>query len=109
MHSPPSWIAHPDRIPGGLHSQFQAHGEKRQPYETDIRVPLLVRGPGIAEGARSDAIALSIDLAPTLVDMAGGLDGHEDDFDGESLLRRGGAPREDFLIEYHGEHHLRYR
>lgn len=27
--------------------QFRMQGEKREIYETDVRVPLIVRGPGI--------------------------------------------------------------
>ena len=37
-------------------------GEKRQPYEEDIRVPLIVRGPNVAPDTRTSSIALSIDL-----------------------------------------------
>ena len=36
--------------------------EKYQPYDEDIRVPLIVRGPGISSGKTTDHIALSIDL-----------------------------------------------
>ena len=45
--------------------------DKRQLYETDIRVPLLVRGPGIVANGFSDAIASHVDLAPTILDMMG--------------------------------------
>ena len=37
-------------------------GEKRQPYEEDIRVPLIVRGPGIKPNSSTAALALNIDL-----------------------------------------------
>ena len=37
-------------------------GEKRQPYEEDIRVPLIVRGPGIKPNSTTQALALSIDM-----------------------------------------------
>ena len=36
-----------------------------------LRIPLMVRGPGIIGGTERDAVALSIDLAPTILDMAG--------------------------------------
>lgn len=39
-------------------------------YETSIRVPLLVSGPGIAPGT-SRELALNIDIAPTLLEWAG--------------------------------------
>lgn len=32
--------------------QFSLPADKRQPYEFDIRVPLLVRGPGIKKGKK---------------------------------------------------------
>lgn len=37
-------------------------GEKRQPYDEDIRVPLVVRGPGIKPNSRTPALALNIDM-----------------------------------------------
>jgi arylsulfatase A-like enzyme len=43
-------------------------------YEESIRVPLLVCGAGVAEAQRGtalDALALSIDIAPTMLDLAG--------------------------------------
>jgi N-acetylglucosamine-6-sulfatase len=46
------------------------HG-KGDPYEASIRVPLLVRGPRIGEGSSSDAFVSNVDLAPTLLDLAG--------------------------------------
>jgi N-acetylglucosamine-6-sulfatase len=46
-------------------------GDKRAAYEESIRIPLLVRVPGAPKGQRIDAMALNIDLAPTLLDLAG--------------------------------------
>jgi N-acetylglucosamine-6-sulfatase len=52
------------------------HGEHRIPsgkvflYEPAIRVPLVVRGPGIAPGRRIDELVANIDLAPTIADAA---------------------------------------
>jgi N-acetylglucosamine-6-sulfatase len=52
------------------------HGEHRIPsgkvylYEPSIRVPLIVRGPGIAAGLRLDDLVANIDLAPTIADAA---------------------------------------
>ena len=40
-------------------------------YEEDIRVPLIVRGPGVAEGARLEQLVLNNDLAPTFAELGG--------------------------------------
>ena len=51
-------------------------------YEHSLRCPLIIRHPGIAEaGAMSDAIVETVDILPTLADLAGipapdGLHGH---------------------------------
>ena len=50
------------------------HGlfDKRFMYEESLRMPFLVRWPGvIAPGTRSDAIALNVDFAPTFLEAAG--------------------------------------
>jgi len=57
--------------------------DKRMPYETDIRVPLLVRGPGIKGNSELYDLVVNIDLAPTIVEMAGG---QMTDVDGISFL-----------------------
>lgn len=54
---------------------FGEHGlttERRLPYEESIRNPLLVRyPPRVAAGARPSGLALTVDLAPTLLELAG--------------------------------------
>lgn len=40
-------------------------------HEESIRVPLIVHGPGIQAGRRVDAMSLNVDLAPTVLDLAG--------------------------------------
>ena len=40
-------------------------------YEEDIRVPLIVRGPGVPEGKTLPHLVLNNDLAPTFADLAG--------------------------------------
>lgn len=44
---------------------------KNTPFEEDIRVPLLVRGPGIRASAVIDELTGNIDLAPTFAELAG--------------------------------------
>ncbi|WP_426245550.1 sulfatase-like hydrolase/transferase [Nocardioides sp. LHG3406-4] len=39
-------------------------------YDTDVRVPLLIAGPGVTPGARAEMVN-NIDLAPTFEDLAG--------------------------------------
>lgn len=56
----------------GFHlGQFAQGADKRQPYETDIRVPFIVRGPKIKGKSIVDAPILLIDLFPTILDLAG--------------------------------------
>lgn len=47
-------------------------GRKGETYEGGMRVPLLVRWPGrVAAGVESDAMAMNIDLFPTVLKLAG--------------------------------------
>jgi len=46
-------------------------GDKRLAYEESIRVPLLMRGPGVVPGKTSDALVTAVDLAPTILTAAG--------------------------------------
>jgi autotransporter-associated beta strand protein len=46
-------------------------GDKRLAYEESIRVPLLMRGPGVVSGQTSDALVTAVDLAPTILTAAG--------------------------------------
>lgn len=53
--------------------QFLEHGEYQHPqqlYEELVRVPLAIRGPGIA-GRRDDRLVSLIDVPPTLLALAG--------------------------------------
>jgi N-acetylglucosamine-6-sulfatase len=45
--------------------------EKGRPYEESSRMPLLVRGPGVAAGSTTDKLALNTDFFPTLANLAG--------------------------------------
>lgn len=68
----------------GFHlGQFSMPYDKREPYEFDIRVPLFIRGPGIAAATTSRYPVVNIDIAPTILDLAGlAIPRH---FDGESF------------------------
>ena len=56
----------------GFHlGQHRLGAGKWTPYEEDIRVPLLVRGPGVREGRTLPHMVLNNDLAPTVADLAG--------------------------------------
>jgi len=81
-------------------------GDKRLAYEESLRIPLIVRYPGLATpGAVLDSMALNIDVAPTLLELAGAA--IPDSMQGRSLvpLLRGdaGGWRESFLYEYFQE------
>jgi arylsulfatase A-like enzyme len=56
----------------GFHlGQHRLPAGKQTAYDTDIHVPLLVRGPGIPHGARVGRLTGNIDLAPTFETMVG--------------------------------------
>jgi len=54
-------------------------------YEGGIRVPFVIRGPGIRAGAKSAEPILSMDVYPTLLDIAGLPSPEAHRFDGMSL------------------------
>jgi N-acetylglucosamine-6-sulfatase len=66
------------------------HGEHRIPfgklniYEESIRVPLVMRGPGIPRGVTVNDLVINADLAPTIVDVASANPGLV--MDGRSLI-----------------------
>ncbi len=55
----------------GVHlGQHRLPYGKTQPYETDVRFPLVVRGPGVEPGT-DERLVGNHDLAPTITDLAG--------------------------------------
>ena len=44
---------------------------KQTAYEEDIRIPLMIQGPGVPAGASRDEMILNNDFAPTFMDLAG--------------------------------------
>jgi arylsulfatase A-like enzyme len=78
----------------GFHlGQHRMKAGKYTPYEEDIRVPLLVRGPGVPAGVTASAFVLNVDFAPTFAEIGGATLGAR--ADGRSfvpLLRGGPVP-----------------
>jgi N-acetylglucosamine-6-sulfatase len=85
---------------------FGEHGlsvERRLSYEESARIPMLMRYPGLARpGSHVEEFALGIDIAPTVMELAGVKPAYP--MHGRSLVPalRGNAPdwRTSFLIEY---------
>src|SRR5260370_31144628 len=80
--------------------------ERRLAYDESIRIPLIIRYPKlIRAGSRIDAMALGIDLAPTLLELAGTKPAAP--MNGRSLVPllegRKTAWRTSFLIEYYSD------
>jgi N-acetylglucosamine-6-sulfatase len=56
----------------GFHmGQHRLKPGKYTPYETDVHVPLFVRGPGIAPGSSTSLLTSSVDFVPTIAELAG--------------------------------------
>ncbi len=69
---------------GFFHGEHRIPGGKGHIYEESIRVPLLMRGPGIPRGVDVDDLVINADLAPTIVDVANASPGLV--MDGRSLI-----------------------
>jgi len=92
----------------GFHLGEHGFYDKRDAYETSIRVPMLVRAPGLIEpGMAVDAMVQNIDIAPTILHAMGVYPEGDHGFDGLSFLGllRGEdvAWRDHILYEYHWE------
>ena len=78
--------------------------DKRLMYEPSIRVPMMLRYPGkVKPGAGSDEMVLNVDMAPTLLDIAGVP--VPSDMQGKSMLPLAEGQnipwRKDWLYEYY--------
>ena len=68
----------------GYHmGEYSLRAGKMTPFDTDIHVPLIVVGPGVAAGKSVPDIVMNIDLYPTFLELAG-LPASAND-DGQSL------------------------
>jgi len=90
----------------GFHmGEHRLNSGKQTAYEEDIRVSLIVRGPGVPAGRVLEHLTGNIDLAPTFAELGGAA--IPDFVDGRSLVSLlGNAPppldswRQGFLIEH---------
>ena len=56
---------------GFHHGEHRVQQGKGRPYEEAARVPLVVRGPGVAAGSSTNKLVLNTDYLPTFMDLAG--------------------------------------
>jgi len=91
---------------GYFYGEHGLNEERRLAYEETIRIPLLIRYPRrIAANVTRSQMVLSIDLAPTLLELAGVQPGA--DLQGRSLIpvleRDSRDWRSSFLVEYYSD------
>jgi arylsulfatase A-like enzyme len=89
---------------GFFYGEFGLAQERRLAYEPSIRIPFIVRYPPLARpGSRPNALLSNVDVAPTLLALAGVR--APSNLDGRSMVeafKNGSRPvRNDFLIEYY--------
>jgi N-acetylglucosamine-6-sulfatase len=113
-----------DRMIGNLQTALKANGTARDTYvvftsdngfhlgehrlvagkmtafDTDINVPLIITGPGVAAGKRTDRLAQNTDLCPTFEHLGGAP--VPSSVDGVPLLNAKAPKRDAVLIEHHG-------
>jgi N-acetylglucosamine-6-sulfatase len=69
---------------GFFHGEHRVNRGKVLPYEPSIRVPLLIRAPGLPQGVHRGQLVGNVDLAPTILDFAHAKPGRVQD--GQSLV-----------------------
>ena len=104
---------------GYRHEELQLKSSLKQPlhatkwwlWDGGLRVPMIVRGPGIKPGTSFAANVVNYDFLPTFVDWAGGDPEELQDIDGVSLAgyMAGEEPNEDFLKRNLYFHYPHYR
>jgi len=87
-------------------------GGKGMLYEGGVRVPLVVRWPGVVEpGSTCDVPVISLDLYPTILEIAGTPGDPEQRLDGKSIvpLLKGGSPWQREALFWHFPAYLQGR
>jgi arylsulfatase A-like enzyme len=69
---------------GWLQGEHRIPGDKYLPYDESLKVPLIIRGPGIPKGEKISGQISNVDFAPTLLDLANATAGRT--MDGLSLV-----------------------
>ena len=69
---------------GFFHGEHRVAAGKVLVYEPSVRVPMIIRGPGIPRGATRTNLTANVDLAPTILDIAGARAARR--LDGRTLL-----------------------
>jgi len=69
---------------GFFYGEHRLTGGKFIAYEPATHLPLLIRGPGIKPGTSTGELAANIDIAPTILELAGA--GATKSIDGRSLV-----------------------
>jgi len=89
----------------GLHmGEYSLRPGKMTPFDIDVRVPLIVAGPGVAKDQVVSAIVENVDLCPTFTELGGVSSPTSPDGRSVVSLLQGGAPpewRHMALIEHH--------
>lgn len=89
---------------------FGEHGliDKRNAYEESMRVPLIATGPGFEGGKVIDEVVANLDIAPTILDIAGAE--RPEQFQGRSFKKLGSGEKleqpwnNEFAYEYFWEY-----
>ena len=91
---------------GWQQGEHRIPGDKFLPYEESLRVPMILRGPGVPAGRTVRGQVSNIDFAPTLLDAANAKPGRT--MDGVSLLPTARKPkrRPDRVLEIEAPHPL---